>query len=169
MKRILILMAVLLAPVLAVWAEATDESTAAAEKLLTVMQLDESFDKTMAQSMEMARNMAREQMAEAPAEEIDKAMEHMDRVYAKVQDSFSWKNIRSTFVEIYADVFTADEIQAMIDFYTTPIGKKFIEKQPELTTRTMQSMQGLMKNMMEDVQSEMEALRAGEEAAAMEE
>jgi hypothetical protein len=48
------------------------------------------------------------------------------------------------FISIYAETFTAEELQGMIAFFKTPIGQKWIEKQPQLQMTTMQKMQTLM-------------------------
>jgi len=37
--------------------------------------------------------------------------------------------------ELYAEAFTAEEIQDMIDFYSTPTGQKMLDKTPELTQK----------------------------------
>jgi len=37
----------------------------------------------------------------------------------------------------YADAFTRDELEALIDFYQTPVGRKAIEKLPALTQQSM--------------------------------
>ena len=42
-------------------------------------------------------------------------------------------------VPIYAKYFTDDDIQAMITFYDSPVGKKMIEKLPLITQESMQA------------------------------
>jgi len=65
--------------------------------------------------------------------------------------SIDWETM---FAEIYASVFAEDEIQALIDFYTSPAGKKFLDKQPELMAATMQKMQGEMAKLMPRIQAD---------------
>jgi hypothetical protein len=47
-------------------------------------------------------------------------------------------------VDVYASTFTADELRGMIAFFKTPVGQKWIEKQPEVQEKTMQKMQELI-------------------------
>ena len=42
-------------------------------------------------------------------------------------------SIRDRTVAIYADAFTIDELNGLIDFYKSPLGKKTLKKLPELT------------------------------------
>ena len=39
--------------------------------------------------------------------------------------------------EIYAEIFDADELQGMIDFYRTPLGRKMLARMPELMEKSM--------------------------------
>jgi len=53
-------------------------------------------------------------------------------------------------------VFTEKELQAVIDFYKSPVGAKFIEKQPELMAQTMQKMQVEMAKIMPKIQADVQ-------------
>lgn len=47
----------------------------------------------------------------------------------------NYKSIKPDLVNIYASEFTAAELKELNAFYSTPTGKKIIEKTPELTAR----------------------------------
>jgi hypothetical protein len=58
---------------------------------------------------------------------------------------------------IYMQIYTADDIKAMIAFYESPVGKKMSEKAPELGQKSMQAgqewsleLQGIMAKYQED-------------------
>jgi hypothetical protein len=40
-------------------------------------------------------------------------------------------------VKVYARNFTADDLRALIVFYKTPVGQKFLQKTPLLAQQTM--------------------------------
>jgi|TARA_B100001964_G_C13870141_1_gene438307 hypothetical protein len=42
------------------------------------------------------------------------------------------KAVKEEMAKIYAEAFTAEEINELNKFYSTPIGQKFLEKSPEL-------------------------------------
>jgi len=50
----------------------------------------------------------------------------------------SWDSLKDDIVKIYTDAFTEDELKQVTAFYKTPVGKKMIEKMPELMGKGMQ-------------------------------
>ncbi|MCH7927981.1 MAG: DUF2059 domain-containing protein [Candidatus Dadabacteria bacterium] len=56
------------------------------------------------------------------------------------------------YISIYAETFTEEELKGAIKFYKSPIGKKFIEKQPELMRKSMQISQKQMTTLMPKIQ-----------------
>ena len=65
--------------------------------------------------------------------------------------SIEWEE---KFAKIYAAVFTTEELQGLIDFYKSPIGKKFLEKQPQLMLATMGKMSGEIEKLWPKINSE---------------
>jgi hypothetical protein len=88
--------------------------------------------------------------AGASSEEAQKfSQEMMDTIY-KVLD---WDNLKKDYVKIYADTFTEDELQGIINFYKSPAGKKFVEKTPELMQKAMEISQRQMGELMPKIQT----------------
>ena len=87
-------------------------------------------------------------------------------------EKFSWANMKELFVDIYAEVFTKEELDDIIAFYESPQGQKFVAKQPELTRLTMQKMQAVMAELVPEIQKEtlklVEQLKAEREASMVE-
>lgn len=132
------------------------DSRAAAAKLLDVLEMDKNFDAAMQQAVQMQSGML-DQM-DMSAEEKEAAQKGMEKSMQPVLDKFSWENMKGMFVDIYAEVFTAEELQGIVEFYESPEGQKFVQKQPQLMQVTMQKMQALMAEMMPEIQKEMEQL-----------
>ena len=143
-------------------AHAADDRAAAAETLMNLFNVESSYETSMEQVMEMSLKMIDHQDLSA-AEKIDakKAVKaSMEATLAR----FEWKTMKSMFVEIYAEVFTLEEIEGLITFYETPLGRTFIAKQPELTAATMHKMQGVMRDLLPKIQTEVqEALEGARE------
>lgn len=139
---------------------ATSESRAAAARLLDVLQMAENFDNSIQQAVQMQSGML-DQM-NLSEEEKAAAKNSMEKSMKTLVDKFCWVNMKDLFVDIYAEVFTADELQGIIEFYESPAGQKFVEKQPQLTQVTMQKMQAVMVEMMPEIQKQ--AMAAVEEA-----
>ena len=67
--------------------------------------------------------------------EIDSVLDKMgDALVAGMQSDA----MRQDFAQIYADVYTKDELRGMAAFYDTTAGKAWVEKQPEVQQRLMQ-------------------------------
>jgi len=137
----------------AMFAEPTSpESRVAAAKLLDVLKIDENFDNSMQQAIQMQSGML-DQMGLSD-EEKSLAQKSMSDSMKVVMDKFSWANMKNMFVEIYAEVFTAEELNGVVEFYESPAGQKFVDKQPQLTQVTMQKMQAIMMEMMPEIQKQ---------------
>lgn len=121
------------------------DARVSAEKLLEVLQAGKNYDNAIQQAVEMqteilnTKNFSEKQLAQAH-EDMKSSLE-----------KFSWEKMKPIFIDIYAEVFTAQELDNIIAFYESPVGRKFIEKQPELTRVTLQKMQELMGEIVPDI------------------
>jgi uncharacterized protein len=61
----------------------------------------------------------------------------------------------SASAQIYAQHFTADEIRQVTNFYRTPVGEKFLRKQPEILQQTFALRQQFGQAVGKDVQARM--------------
>jgi hypothetical protein len=152
MKKTAILMMVMLAFVTAaIAAEPADaaKNKALAEKLMDTMKISEAMNR----SFDMVKKMQLDMMAKRlkgkqlqDAEKLNKSMMEL------ITREFSWEKLKDPFISIYAESFTAEELDAMIKFYESPIGKKLLEKQPEMAQKTMQLMQKIMMKLMPEME-----------------
>jgi hypothetical protein len=148
MKRILTLLLALL--VFTPLAHADDAARAAkAEKLMEVMHVDRMlssvFDSLKTQMPAMlgavgsTENMTAQQKAvfeEFQGKLIDLLNEEMHT------------GVMPHMAEIYARTFTDEELDAMITFYSSPVGQSVLLKLPQITQNSATVMQGLIGDMM---------------------
>ncbi len=126
------------------------QSVALAEELMTLFQIDKSMEAALQQVTQMQAKMLDSQNLSAEAKARQQQV--MKVVLEETQASFAWEKIKPTFIGIYAETFTPEELQGMIAFFKTPIGQKWIEKQPQLQAATMQKMQSLIMSMQPKMQ-----------------
>jgi hypothetical protein len=50
----------------------------------------------------------------------------------------SWDSLKDDMIKIYTDAFSEEELKKITEFYKSPVGKKMIEKMPELMGKGMQ-------------------------------
>jgi hypothetical protein len=68
----------------------------------------------------------------APAEARPIFEKYVDDVMAVLSKALSWENTKSDYLEVFVEEFTEEEIGRLIEFYSTPLGKKSMEVLPEL-------------------------------------
>lgn len=147
MKRTLLLPIVtaLFIPLVALTASAQTPSKkeALAGQLLNELNLQKTMDaafdampKMMQQQMTASQKMTPEQQ-EAFNKQMQTSMQ-------TVKKELSWDTIKPIFIKIYSDNFDEGELQGLIDFYKTPVGQAWIQKQPQVQAATMQAMGQIM-------------------------
>jgi hypothetical protein len=65
----------------------------------------------------------------------------MDNTIAKVltlvKKEYSFDVLKPQYIQIYSEVFDQTEIDGLISFYSSPIGKTFVTKMPILMEKSM--------------------------------
>jgi|688.fasta_scaffold70755_2 hypothetical protein len=80
-----------------------------------------------------------------PAELTTKMMDRMTRLIAT---EMSWENIKADYVALYADTFSAAELEELVAFYRSAAGKSLVAKQPQLTRKSVEMYQKSMLRLM---------------------
>lgn len=142
--RVLSLFAAACLSLVATTASAQDnpKKQALAAQLLEQLQVQKMFDSTLDNIPKMqSQMMGNTQMTAAQKAEFDKKMA---KGMQSVKQAMSWDSIKPIFVKIYADNFDEADLTGMIAFYKTPVGQKWVDKQPAIQASTMQAMSGIM-------------------------
>lgn len=134
---------------------AAPESRASAERLLEVLQVGENFDNTIRRAATMSFGML-DKRADIPDDKKEMIRKSAEAAANNTLEKMSWQKMKGMFIDIYASVFTKEELDGVIAFYESPAGQKFVAKQPELTLVTMQKMQALMAEIMPEIQKNAE-------------
>ena len=163
MKKMLVAVAaVLLVVGHALAADDVQAKRAVAEKLLNLFNMEQTYDQTMKQCIGMTTNMlASQNMTE---DERKQAIASVEASTKLTLEKFSWAKMKGMFVDIYSEVLSMEELQGLVSFYESPIGQKFIAKQPELTTATMKKMQAVMQELIPEIQKQAENAKSDSKA-----
>lgn len=80
----------------------------------------------------------------------------IDRMKARMQglleSNLDWETLEKSYVRIYRESFSEDEIQGMLAFYQTPAGKAVINKMPIVMQKTSAEMQDSFQSMIPAIQ-----------------
>jgi hypothetical protein len=70
----------------------------------------------------------------------------------KVSEILDSEDLKIDIAAVYAETFSEDELRGVIAFYESPLGKKLLDRMPELMQKSMQISQDRMKPIMSDMQ-----------------
>ena len=106
-------------------------------EIVSKMKTDDQFD----EMLESIVSMQQQILKQGDAGENDAKMDALVKeLNTTLKAEFS-KTMKQDMATAYASVFTAEELQGLLDFYDSPIGKKYVEKTPELTKKSTELQQ----------------------------
>ena len=146
---------------------AQDSKQALADELTKLMNIQGQLQKTidvLKQTMpaQMEQTRAAMGVTNAPPGSTDDFNKTMDAIFAAPE----WKELEHEMAAIYADTFSEDELKGIIEFYKSPAGQAFIQKQPEIMKRSMAINQKMMLTIMPRLQEIMKQSKTANAPAA---
>jgi hypothetical protein len=127
-----------------------DTHRASVEKLLILMNQDQLMEQMFPQIKQMVMQQF-EQMD--LTEEQTRLMEkYFDKIFNVMKEEMSWDKMKDDFILLYMSVYTEAEVNELIDFYESPIGRKTLEKLPLLMEKSVAISQKYPMNMMPKIQ-----------------
>lgn len=139
---------------------ATDKSL---DELFSLTDMDKLVDSAYGQMDSMFAQMAGQmELTEAQKPIMEKFFK---KYTALVREELSWQQLKAPMNEAYRKVFTEPEVRELIEFYQSPLGKKLLEKMPELMQASMVLVQESMKDLMPKLQTLQQEMQKELEAA----
>ena len=152
-KLFVIAIAVLMSGIFTI--QAADNDMAARSKLaaelLEIMDVGKAMNQSFDAIKKMQGAMTKRMVKNAKDQKL--AIKNQHKIMDLMQKELSWKTLKPEFEKLYAETYTAEELDGLIRFYKSPIGKKFIQKQPEMQRKSMIMMQKLMIQIMPKIQA----------------
>jgi len=151
MKRLLIILALMgiNGPIFA--------ETPTRESIVELMEITETrkvLDEMISQMGTLIQQVVNEAAAQqglsAGDDEFQAMMHGVMMDYLK--DELNWDRLLSIYIPVYQETFSQKEIDGIIAFYRSDIGRAFVEKQPLLLQRIMARYSSEVGPMMERVQ-----------------
>ena len=139
---------------------------AAIEEMLRLSKVDEMMEPMFDQIEGMLKNQFM-QMG-VTEEQLPILEKYQKELFNLMKEEMAWSKMRDDFVDIYARVYTEEEILEINKFYSSPAGRKMIEKMPllmqETMTITQKNMQSLLPKVQEITKKMAEEVRASSPA-----
>jgi hypothetical protein len=118
---------------------------AKAEELMTLMNVQQIQNQVFA----AIKQASAQQM---PKDATPEARKAVDDVMELMQKKISWENMKESFVSIYVETFTDEELDSIVGFYRSPGGKAMLAKMPVLMQKSMAVAQKTMQDIMPEIQ-----------------
>jgi len=122
-----------------------------AEELLLLVEVDKNIERTF-EMMKQTQIKNIPLAKELSKEDSEKIASMQGNVMDIMVKEMRWDKLKEDFIDIYVDVFTKEELEGVIAFYKTPVGQKFIKKQPELMQRRLAKIDKQMTTIMPKIQ-----------------
>jgi hypothetical protein len=122
---------------------AAQPTTESIESLLRVTKVEailESLYVSMEAAMRqaMVRSVADRTLTPAQKHFLDHAPQ---RYVAVMREELSWASVKPLYIQIYQENFSQEEIDGLVAFYDSPVGRTTIEKLPAVMQQSMMAMQ----------------------------
>jgi hypothetical protein len=109
------------------------------QKLFDVMASREQMRQMMQQVFAQMRSLNREQVRKRRPDVSEEELARIDRESEEVIKNFPLDAMLSDMIPIYQHHFAKSDIDALIAFYSSPAGQKFLHEMPAVTSETMRA------------------------------
>jgi len=152
-KLIVFTLAILMSGIFTIQAANDDMAVRSklAAKLLEVMEVGKILNQTFDSVKTMQAGMTKQFVKNAKDQKL--AIKHQQKIMDLMKKELSWDNLKPEFEKLYAETFSVKELEGLIKFYQSPIGKKFTAKQPEMQKKSMVMVQKMMMRIMPKIQA----------------
>lgn len=136
--------------------QAAPADKASVEKLFEVQNFDKMMDDTAKAMPAAVAASVQQTMPDVPADKRQKVQSIVNRYITgymrEVNDKNTRSEIRRVAVEGVQKVYTQEEVDAMIAFYGSPVGRSITAKMPQYLEATMTPMMNVMQSKMQAFQ-----------------
>jgi len=115
--------------------------------------------------MKTMMSQATDQMLQAQVKQNPGIAPFLDEMTAFMNKYMGWDSLKEGMVKIYAEEFSEEELKGLSAFYETPLGKKSLQKMPQLMAKGAALGQQKVQEHMPELQAAIEA-KAKASAAA---
>jgi hypothetical protein len=70
-----------------------------------------------------------------------------DKMVALMSQLMSWDTLEPIVADVYTSTYTQDEVNGLTKFYSSPLGKTMINKQPQVMDKTMAEIQSKVQSL----------------------
>ena len=92
------------------------------------------------------QQMFAQRFAEAPSGKKAVLESYQAKANAALDKAVGWDKLKPDMVKLYTSNFSESELKDLVAFYQSPLGKKVLEKMPQLTQQSAQMTQAKLES-----------------------
>jgi hypothetical protein len=142
------------------------------EEMLIMTKMDKMMEPMYAQLESMLQSQVAQMGISEEQEPI--VNKYNSQMFDLLRSEMSWENMRDQYIDLYAKVYTIDEIETITAFYSSEIGQKMLDKMPQLMQESMSiahtslqtlypKIQSISQQMMAEIQASQQSNSAPEQ------
>jgi hypothetical protein len=124
-------------------------------KLFELLQISRTMEiginAAKAQSREMAEQLIQERAPDATPEQKKQLQTMIDEVMSEAMGPAAIRQMLDATVPVYQRHLTRSDLRAMVDFYSSPVGRKILREQPSMVQESMQAASGIQQKIARSV------------------
>lgn len=150
---------ILLCSTSAIAAPASDQSI---KQLFAVTQVQKMIEGMQSQMTSVIDDSVRQALrGQTPTAGEQKALENMkEGMLAIMRSELAWEKLEPTYLRLYRESFSEEEVVGMLEFYKTPAGQAVITKMPALVQQSLAEVQRTTAEMIPKMQKVKERFAA---------
>ncbi|MDD3118613.1 MAG: DUF2059 domain-containing protein [Victivallales bacterium] len=121
------------------------------EEMLVLSGIPDRLNQVTSQVIKVQTDVISQQSDLSP-ERKQQIIAFQKQVMSKVMATLGWDKIKNDYIKIYSEVYTEDELNAVIAFMKSPAGRKMREKSPQLMEKAMRLAQRKMQTLLPELQ-----------------
>jgi uncharacterized protein len=127
-------------------------------EMLVALHLEQMTNRIERAQEDRVEAISQQQLAGATLDADQKKAydEFRAKVVELLRSSASWKALEPDFVKLYSDAYTEEEIDGILAFYGSPVGRAMLAKAPQLTEQSIAISQRRMTELAPKVQALMD-------------
>lgn len=120
------------------------------KEMLKLMDMQKMIEQVISQVQQI--QMTQMKQLNIPEQDQIKLGEFQIKLNAKLSEAMSWEKMEPEYIKLFSEVYTEDELKAIVGFYTTPAGQSMLKKQPLLMQKSTLISQKQIQSAMPEIQ-----------------
>jgi uncharacterized protein len=118
---------------------AAPANDAAIEKLMEITKAEATMESMYANLEQIMRSALQQESKDTPQTAQQQRMQEAfpAKFAALVRQEMTWSKIKPSYVQLYRETFSQEEIDGLISFYQSPAGLAYIDKMPTLIQKSL--------------------------------